>query len=84
MLAPRHEEHQQGVLYMMDWPDPAVSVLQDAVTCLKRRLQMDHPQKQYLAIILTSKVHQHSSSSSSLSRCYRKCNSNSRESASTP
>jgi hypothetical protein len=32
-------------------------VLQDAVTCLKRRLQMDHPQKQYLAIILTSKVH---------------------------
>jgi hypothetical protein len=24
--------------------------------CLKRRLQMDHPQKQYLAIILTSKV----------------------------
>ncbi len=31
--------------------------LQDAVTCLKRRLQMDHPQKQYLAIILTSKVH---------------------------
>jgi hypothetical protein len=30
--------------------------LQDACTCLKRRLQMDHPQKQYLAIILTSKV----------------------------
>ncbi|KAF6252874.1 hypothetical protein COO60DRAFT_490623 [Scenedesmus sp. NREL 46B-D3] len=28
----------------------------DACTCLKRRLQMDHPQKQYLAIILTSKV----------------------------
>lgn len=34
----------------------APSCLQDAVTCLKRRLQMDHPQKQYLAIILTSKV----------------------------
>jgi hypothetical protein len=34
-------------------------LLQDACTCLKRRLQMDHPQKQYLAIILTSKVGAH-------------------------
>lgn len=43
----------------MCWHDRSAvlsATLQDAVTCLKRRLQMDHPQKQYLAIILTSKV----------------------------
>ena len=38
-------------------PPMRVSLLpQDAVACLKKRLNMEHPQKQYLAVVLTAKV----------------------------
>lgn len=42
---------------LIPWiPAARPSSLQDATTCLIRRLQMDHPQKQWLAVILTSRV----------------------------
>lgn len=28
----------------------------DAVACLRKRLNMEHPQKQFLAVVLTAKV----------------------------
>eukprot|EP00879_Flechtneria_rotunda_P014589 GHRR01015246.1.p1 GENE.GHRR01015246.1~~GHRR01015246.1.p1 ORF type:complete len:322 (+),score=98.58 GHRR01015246.1:186-1151(+) len=44
------------VVYMINSEMHTPYAAKDAAMCLKRRLQMDHPQKQYLGIILTSKV----------------------------
>eukprot|EP00775_Hariotina_reticulata_P009920 gene9920-10077_t len=43
----------QQIVYMINSEMHTPYAAKDACTCLKRRLQMDHPQKQYLAIILT-------------------------------